>query len=249
MDAYRSGRFEESETLFRRALGESKNISNQERRFDLARISLNGLSLALSAQKKFAAAEEVARDIVKLLETDSSQDIEELGIALNNLGLILREEKKLAESEAVHRRALDLREKVKDGQANVAISLLNLGVLFFDQQRYSEARVLFIRAADILKDEIKPASREADRDLMEEYVLSWAMCQQNLAAININENRNYPEALIFVEQAITAHELTQGRDHPDLIDPLTDYAKILRHLGRIREAVKVEGRVRKLKAR
>jgi len=249
LSAYRSGRFEESELLFRRALGESKNVSNEELRFEVAKLSLNGLTLALRSQRKFAAAEEVARDMIKLLELNPSDDAGDLGIALNNLGLILREENKVAESEAVHRKALALRETIKDGRANVAISMLNLGALFFDQERYSEARVLFIRASDILNSEVKQATRDKDMDLLEEYLLSWATCRQNLAAININENRQYSEALTFVQQAITAREITQGKDHPDLIDPLSDYAKVLRKLGRTREAIAVEARVRKLKAK
>ncbi len=247
-EAYQNGRYDEAVQLMKLALKEAVKITDPKVLFVVTVESVNGLSVSRRKQRRFGEAEGFLRSLVEFLETNDPtiDDAEELRIALHNLGLTLREQDKRTEAEAVHRRALVLREQL-DNHSNVAVSLINLGALYFDEVRYTEAEALFTRAANIFRSEIKDPSSEKVIEERRDDLLNWALCQQDIAAIYLNQRRNYGEAKSMLTNAIQLRELAQGHRHPDLILPLELYARALRALRLNKEAALVDARVRKLK--
>lgn len=240
--AYEKGHYSEASRLFTLALGETANVKDKDRAFGLTIDSLNGLEASLVKDHKLEEAEVFARRLVDLIEKTKGEDNSDFAIALNNLGLLLREQAKLDESERVQRRTLVIRERILEADhPDVATSLLNLGVVYFDQARYSEAEALFKRSLNILSN--LPASQSTPESL-----LLMALCNQDVAAIYLNEHRSVPEAAALLKAVIKVRQTFQGPEHPDLILPLADYARALRMLGQPRQAARVESQVRRIES-
>lgn len=240
--AYAKGNYSEATRLFTLALEESANVKNKENAFRLTIDSLNGLGGSLARDHKLEQAEVFARRLVTLIERTTGEGNSDFAVALNNLGLLLREQGKLDESEQVQRRTLVIRERILDAaDPDVATSLLNLGVIYFDQRRYSQAEALFKRCRTILSN--VPAERSTPESL-----LLMALCNQDIAAIYLNEDRNLPEAAALLKAVIKVRQSFQGPEHPDLILPLADYARALRKLGQVRGAALIEARVKRIES-
>ncbi len=239
---YAKGNYSEASRLFALALEESANVKNKENALRLTIDSLNGLSGSLARDRKFELAEVFARRLVDLIETTNGENNSDFAVALNNLGLLLREQGKLDESERVQRRTLDIRERILDaGDPDIATSLLNLGVIYFDQRRYSQAEALFKRSLTILSN--VPSEHSTPESL-----LLMALCNQDIAAIYLNEHRNVPEAAALLKAVIRVRQTFQGPEHPDLILPLADYARALRMLGQRRQAAPIEARLKRIES-
>jgi tetratricopeptide (TPR) repeat protein len=240
--AYEKGHYSEASRLFTLALAESANVKNKDSAFHLTIDSLNGLEASLARDRKLDQAEVIARRLVNLIEKTNGENNRDFTVALNNLGLLLREQGKLDESERVHRRTLVIRERILDADSpDVATSLMNLGVIYFDQTRYSEAEALFKRSLNILSNLSAVQSTP-------ESLLLMALCNQDIAAIYLNEHRNVPEASRLLKAVIKVRETFQGSEHPDLILPLADYARALRMLRQSRQAAEIEARVKRLES-
>lgn len=237
-DAYNKGDYGKSEQLFRAALREAEKLNSGDKTsVDRRILSLNGLSVVLEKEGKYAEAEKSSWTLIELMESSRTEDDPEFAIALNNLGLILSNQKKFEEAEKVHLRALALREKYEGRTSpNVAVSLLNLGKLFFDQDKYTEAEALFNRAQQLITaipyDEINS-----------EQLSVLMICFNNLTLVYMKQKR-YAEAESRYKLMITLTERLKGVRHPNLIGYLEDYAKLLRLMKRDTEAVKLEYRAR-----
>ena len=241
--AFDEGRWSEAEHFYALAFKEVENINDVYIAYDLAVISLNGLGNSLMKQGRFSDAELVIRRAVQLIEEAKGENDESFTIELNNLGLVLETQGKLKEAESVHRRTLAIRERtLSPNDPNIAATLMNLGMVYFDQQKFIDAEAFFQRARQILVN-VPVAQATA------EGVLNLAQCDQNIAAIYIQQGKKYDDAIQRLQRAIKVRETLQGMDHPDLVPPLEDYARALRATGRVREAVLVESRAKRTKAK
>lgn len=162
---------------------------------------------------------------------ESDPDFSQTTVILNNLGLTYAEQKKFKEAEETHRRAITLREKYDPPpHRNLAASLVNLGKVFYDQAKYLEAESLFQQAQKIYVAIGLDDATGEDVDVM-------LMNSNNLALI-AGKRRAYREAENRYLMIIRVTELKKGRNHPDLIGYLTNYAELLRATKRLAAARK-----------
>ena len=241
--ALQQGEYSKAETLFRSALSEIQNSSvSDETKMSATLVSLNGLAMALMNQQKYVEAESATRRQIQLLElSGKSENNSDYAVALNNLGLILSYRQQFSEAIGYHRRALAWREKHLDAtDPDIAISLLNLGKVYFDQQKYAEAEAVLTRAISIL---VKiPVELQTDDNM-----LALATCDMNLSSIKVSQQK-YKEAEEYLLISLTIRTRLQGADHPDLLEPLKNYAVLLRKTNRPRDAATVEARIARISA-
>ena len=206
---------------------------------------LNLLSGALIELKNYREAEEVKREEIELLEsireTDSYTEYStNYPMSLESLGFILTEENKYEEAEEVYRKALAHREKVYGtSHKSVATSLINLGNLYLRQSKLSEAEVMSRRALSILSEALKDSGKDED-------IFVFLRAARNLALIDV-ERKRYVEAEKAYKFIISSIEKFYGQRDSSLVEPLEEYAKLLRVMKRPIEAARIESRVGQLK--
>jgi tetratricopeptide (TPR) repeat protein len=206
---------------------------------------LNLQSGALIELKDYPEAENVKREEIELLERVRSQDYPEYStnypMSLESLGFILTEQNKGEEAEEVFRKALAYRERVYGAShKSVATSLINLGNLYLKQGKLSEAEVMSRRALSILGEALEHS------ELMKSDVFVFLRAARNLALID-TERKRYVEAAKNYKFIVTTIEKFYGPRDSSLIEPLEEYAKLLRVMKRPLEAARIESRVRQLK--
>ena len=238
--ALQKGEYGKAESLFRSAISEIDRSSlAQESQITAMIVSLNGLSNALMGQQKYGTAENTAGRLVLLMEVAKQTEDADYFVALNNLGLIQTHLKKYGEAIETHRKALRLREKYLDpDDPDIGISLLNLGKLYFELTKYDEAEAFLLRAVTILMK--IPIAEQT-----EENVIALAICDMNLSSIKANQKK-YEDAEHYILLSLTFRVAIQGTNHPDLIEPLKNYAIILRATQRLSEAANVEARIKNI---
>jgi tetratricopeptide (TPR) repeat protein len=240
LDALNEGHYSKSETLFRAALTEIDTASlTQDNKMSATLVALNGLGLALSNQGKDAEAEAVTRRQIALMEQTNRANNSEYAIALNNLGLMLANQRKLAEALEVHRKALSIREKLLgSSHPDVAFSLLNLGKVYFDDEKFEQAEAVLQRAVSILG--AIPTESQTDENM-----LALATCDMNLSSIKVRQGK-LKEAEEFLLITLLLRTKIQGSTHPDLVEPLRNYAILLRQMNRVSDANVIEARLKKI---
>ncbi len=162
-------------------------------------------------------------------------------MSLESLGFILTEGNKYEEAEEVYRKALAYRERVYGAShKSVATSLINLGTLYLKQGKLSEAEVMSRRAVTILSEASK------NNELNDADLFLFLRAARNLAHIDV-ERKNYIDAEKTYKFIISSIEKFYGQRDSSLIEPLEEYAKLLRVMKRPIEATRIENRVRLLK--
>ena len=238
----RQGQYAKAETLFRAAISEiDKTPLNENFKTSAIIVSLNGLGMALANQGKHAEAETATRKQIAIMEQANKTGEADYATALNNLGLILSNERKLVEAEEVHRRALSLREKqLGPTHPDVAFSLLNLGKVYFDADKLTQAEAVLRRALSIFG--AIPTETQTDENM-----IAVATCDMNLSSIQVRQGK-FKEAEEFILLALMIRTGIQGATHPDLIEPLRNYAILLRQTNRNKEASDIENRIKVIRA-
>ncbi|NOT48924.1 MAG: tetratricopeptide repeat protein [Acidobacteria bacterium] len=247
MKAFTEGRYGEAERLFRLVIVEVEKEAKEGNPLapGLMSDTLNALAGALHGQGKFAEAEKILQEQIQLLEKariKSDSDYSQTSAALNNLGLLYNEQKKYKEAEETHRRAIRLREKHDPPpRRNLAVSFVNLGKVFYDQGKSLEAEPFFREARAIL-------FAIGESDATDEDVDTLLMISNNLALIAA-ERGEFKEAEYRYKEVISITEARKGRYHPDLIQYLNNYAKLLRQTKRVVAAKKIEIRAAAIEKR
>jgi tetratricopeptide (TPR) repeat protein len=240
MRAYKDGRYAEAERLFRLVIVEVDKVAEERNPLAAGLMSdtLSALSAALVSQGKLSEAETLLLRQIELLEKErpkNDADFSQTSAALNNLGLVYSQQKRFREAEETHRKAIRLREKYDPPpHRNLAISLVNLGKVFYDEGKYLEAEPFFLQAQSIFLA-IEPA------ELTREDIDVILKNQNNLALIAMQKGF-YKEAEKRLLVLIEMTEGAKGRYHPDLVEYLNNYAKLLRLTGRGAAAKKTEAR-------
>lgn len=240
--ALEQGQYSKAETLFRAAISEiDKTPAGGDFKTSAVIVALNGLSLALTNQGKHAEAETATRKQIAIMEQANKTGETDYATALNNLGLILSNQRKLAEAEEVHRNALTLRKKqLGSAHPDVAFSLLNLGKVYFDTGKLTEAEAVLRRALSIFG--AIPTEAQTDENM-----IAVATCDMNLSSIKVRQGK-FKEAEEFILLALMIRTGVQGAAHPDLIEPLRNYAILLRQMNRNKDAADLETRIRLIRA-
>ena len=173
---------------------------------------------------RFARAELLMRECVRLREANSGPRSPDLGVVLNNLALLLRDTNRQTEAEPLFRRALAIDEaSYGPDHPLVATALNNLAVLLQDTNRPSEAEPLYRRALAI--DEVSYGPDHPDV----------AIALNNIAALLQDTNRR-SEAEPLLRRALAIDEVSYGPEHPHVAVRLNNLAMLLRATNRLSEA-------------
>jgi tetratricopeptide (TPR) repeat protein len=109
----------------------------------------------------------------------------------------------------------------------VAQALDNLGALYAAQKRYNDAEPFFKKALSIRE------SKDID-----------SLSNMALLYEAVSDARRADD---FFQRAILIGDKGLGADHPEVIQTMDAYAKMLRSVGRVADARKVEARAKELK--
>ncbi len=160
----------------------------------------------------------------------------ELGTLLNNVALSYRRSGHQEAAEPCYLQALDLYEKqLGPEHPDVAAVLNNLGVFYTNERRFAEAEEMHQRALAIRRQ----AHPEGHSDI--------AQSKCNLAVV-YHSRGNYKEAgALYRESLRVWEELPERPEDYEIV--ASNYADMLRSLGKARKASLVESRARKKRTR
>ena len=157
----------------------------------------------------------------------------DLGTLLNNIALIYRKSGRQKAAEPYYLHALELYEKqLGPEHADVASVLNNLAVFYTNERRYSEAEKTHLRALAI-REKIHPPTHP---DI--------AQSKCNLAVV-YHSRGDYARASELYRASLHTWEEAAGKPPADYEIVASNYADLLRSLGRAKQAHQLEERSRK----
>ena len=157
----------------------------------------------------------------------------ELGTMLNNIALMYRKSGRQKAAEPYYLHALELYEKqLGPEHADVASVLNNLAVFYTNERRFAEAETTHLRALAI-REKIHPASHS---DI--------AQSKCNLAVV-YHSRGDYPRASELYRASLHVWEEATEKPPADYEVVASNYADLLRSLGKARQANQLEERARK----
>jgi tetratricopeptide (TPR) repeat protein len=116
-------------------------------------MSLNDLATALSNQAKFAEAEPLYREALRIYRQTLPTKHPKLAETLNNLALLLERQNRFQEAEPLYGEALKIyRDAFNPPSADLAACLSNMGLLLRRKGQLSEAEQHFREALQIARD-------------------------------------------------------------------------------------------------
>ena len=186
-------------------------------------------------QGNYAEAE---RQFVAALKEAERFDREDprLATSLNNLAAVYKAQGRDAEAEPLYKHALAIDEKILGpDHPSFARDLNNLAELYRIQGRYAKSEPLIKRSLAIL--EVAFGSDHPDL----------AFVLNNLALLYLAQSR-YAEAEPLFKRALAIMEKAFGPGHPHVAVSMENYAALLRETGRNTEAIKMEARVKAIRA-
>ena len=157
----------------------------------------------------------------------------DLGTMLNNIALMYRKSGRQKAAEPYYLHALEIYEKqLGPEHADVASVLNNLAVFYTNERRYDEAEKTHLRALAI-REKIHPATHP---DI--------AQSKCNLAVV-YHSTGDYPRASELYRASLHAWEEATEKPPADYEIVASNYADLLRSLGKARQATQLEDRARK----
>lgn len=157
----------------------------------------------------------------------------DFGTMLNNIALLYRKTGRQKAAEPYYLHALELYEKqLGPEHADVASVLNNLAVFYTNERRYAEAEKTHLRALGI-RQKIHPASHP---DI--------AQSKCNLAVV-YHSRGDYPRASELYKESLQVWEEATEKPPADYEIVASNYADLLRSLGKAKQAHQIETRARK----
>ncbi len=224
------GRVDTARGLYDRALGILDAADDQR---NLPAV-LNNLGKMEGQQGHLKEAEGILRRAVRESERVFGARHANTGAALGSLAEVLRMRRRYREAEDVLRRAEEI-----DGanfgaeHQRMARDLSLEGALAADRKKYGEAEAAYERALGILEKSLPAGHREIGRALA------------NLAGVYFREKR-MAEAGEAYGRALGILEGAMGRENPELLPVLREYAVVLRAREDFAGAENLEARVMKI---
>jgi len=261
------GRYEEAETLLRKALELDKEAFG----FDHPAYSssLHALAMALDRLGKHEEAEQLLREAVDRLGRVQGPDHVFLGASLHALAGALEHQGRYGEAEVLLRRSLEIHEKKLDIEhPDYAASLHLLALVLRHQAKYQEAEGLLRRSLEIVERslgaehpscastlhtlaatlQLQGKFEEAEQQLRRALHLTEASLGKDhpeygttlqLLAIVLVDQGSYAEAEKILRDSLALKERLLGERHPDLLPSLQALGNVLREQGRYRQAEEV----------
>ncbi|HET9418648.1 MAG TPA: tetratricopeptide repeat protein [Chthoniobacterales bacterium] len=181
-------------------------------------------------------SEEAIRFYEKAIAAGSKLDdlpYSDLGTMLNNVALIFRKSGRQKAAEPYYLHALQIYEKqLGPEHPDVASVLNNLAVFYTNERRYAEAEKIHRRALAI-REKVHPPTHP---DI--------AQSKCNLAVV-YHSRGDYGRAAELYRASLEAWEQTVETPPEDYEIVASNYADLLRSLGKVRKAQQLEARVRK----
>ena len=157
----------------------------------------------------------------------------DLGTMLNNVALIFRKSGRQKAAEPYYLHALQIYEKqLGPNHPDVASVLNNLAVFYTNERRYAEAEKIHLRALDI-REKVHPPTHP---DI--------AQSKCNLAVV-YHSRGDYAKAAELYRASLQSWEETTETPPEDYEIVASNYADLLRSLGKVRKAQQLEARARK----
>jgi tetratricopeptide (TPR) repeat protein len=182
----------------------------------------NSLGVTYFRQGRFKKAEQLFQQALQTLAGTSAFEVN-AGSILNNLGVVYCEQRKYPLAEEFMTKSLKL-TTAHLGPAHPALTdtLNSLGIVYANIGRYADAEAQFQRAMAILG---QSGWIESD--------VRMARSLKGLADTYIKSGRK-PEAAIVLERAVLIAR--RNLRHPEMVDILEAYSRLLVELGKQREA-------------
>jgi tetratricopeptide (TPR) repeat protein len=198
----------------------------------------NALGMFYMDQARYAEAEPLLTQFLKLVEQLHGEDHPQTATALNNLAWLLQATNRLAKAEPLMRRVLTIKEQSYGAEhPDVATSLNNLALLLQDTNRLAEAESLMRRALAIDEQSYGAEHPNVARDL---YILARLLKDTSRPA----------EAELLIRRVLAIDQGSYGVEHPEVIRDFTRLQQLLSVTNRnahavplIRHALAVEERV------
>src|SRR3989442_11057378 len=160
----------------------------------------------------------------------------DLGTMLNNVALIFRKSGRQKAAEPYYMHALQIYEKQLGSEhADVASVLNNLGVFYTNERRFTEAEKMHLRAMAI-REKVHPPTHP---DI--------AQSKCNLAVV-YHSRGDYSRAAELYRASLKSWEEATDKPPEDYEIVASNYADLLRSLGKARKAHALEVRARKKRA-
>ena len=157
----------------------------------------------------------------------------DLGTMLNNVALIFRKSGRQKAAEPYYLHALQIYEKqLGPEHADVASVLNNLGVFYTNERRFSEAEKTHLRALAI-REKVHPSTHP---DI--------AQSKCNLAVV-YHSRGDYARAAELYRASLKTWEEATENPPEDYEIVASNYADLLRSLGKVRKAHALEARAKK----
>jgi tetratricopeptide (TPR) repeat protein len=157
----------------------------------------------------------------------------DLGTMLNNVALIFRRTGRQKAAEPYYLRALEIYEKqLGPDHPDVASVLNNLAVFYTNERRFAEAEKTHLRALAIREKAHPPTHPDI------------AQSKCNLAVV-YHSNGDYARASELYRASIKTWEEAAEKPPEDYEVVASNYADLLRSLGKARQANQLEERARK----
>ncbi len=157
----------------------------------------------------------------------------ELGTMLNNIALIYRKTGRAEAAEPYYLRALEIYEKqLGPEHPDVASVLNNLAVFYTNARRFHEAERIHLRALAI-REKVHPPTHS---DI--------AQSKCNLAVV-YHSRGDYARASELYRASLETWEEAAAKPPADYEIVASNYADLLRSLGKARQAAKLEERAKK----
>lgn len=157
----------------------------------------------------------------------------DLGTILNNIALIFRRTGRQKAAEPYYLEALEIYEKqLGPEHPDVASVLNNLAVFYTNERRFAEAEKTHLRALAIREKAHPPTHPDI------------AQSKCNLAVV-YHSNGDYERASELYRASIKAWEEATNKPSEDYEIVASNYADLLRSLGKARQANQIEERARK----
>ncbi len=186
-------------------------------------MSLNNLATLYQLQGKYAEAEPLYRDALKIQRETLGEKFTDTATSLNNLAALYRDQGRYAEAEPLYRDALKIKRKLLgEKHSDIAVSLNNLAVLYMSQAKYADAEPLYRDALNI-RLEILGMKHPHTADSL-----------NNLASLYQDQGK-YAEAEPLFRDALMIRRAVLGAKHPDTAAAFKSLALLYQSQGKYAE--------------
>lgn len=196
---------------------------------------LNDLAMLDLAQGRHLKAEPLLKQALAVAGRALPPEHPERAVYLTGLARWHHAQTRYLEAEPLYREALAIRKRaLPPDHPEVAAALNNVAALYYDQGRFAEA-------APLLEQALAIARMSLPRDHPDTVI-----CLLNLAAL-YHRRKKYARAELLYREALAIREQRASEDPVSLADDLERHARVLRKLGRRREAAPLTTRARSIR--